>query len=174
MKLALLALIVISSNLCGEELELGFYPAIPDDQSLSSDVIFEIERNADRTLRYNREKKFDLGLAPREFTFLEIKSFLEAERHKNLIVVWFDKTVMWNEQEFIRERTDEVVRQMRGVGYTRVVILGGHSAGVYYVADTNLTTKMGEQDGAGQPATRTESKSEGSDKPQPKSEGRTR
>ena len=35
-------------------------------------------------------------------------------------------------------------------------------------------TKEGEQAGAGQPATRPESKSEGSDKPQPEAEGRSR
>jgi DNA-binding transcriptional regulator of glucitol operon len=34
--------------------------------------------------------------------------------------------------------------------------------------------KEAEQDGTGQPATRPESKSEGSDKPQPESEGRSR
>jgi hypothetical protein len=37
-----------------------------------------------------------------------------------------------------------------------------------------LQTKSGEQDGAEQPATRPESRSEGSDKPQPESEGRSR
>ena len=35
-------------------------------------------------------------------------------------------------------------------------------------------TEEGEQDGTGQPATRPESKSEGSDKPQPEAEGRSR
>jgi hypothetical protein len=37
-----------------------------------------------------------------------------------------------------------------------------------------LAVKQAEQAGAGQPATRPESKSEGGDKPQPKSEGRSR
>jgi hypothetical protein len=37
-----------------------------------------------------------------------------------------------------------------------------------------ITIKDGEQDGTGQPATRPESKSEGSDKPQPEAEGRPR
>jgi hypothetical protein len=40
--------------------------------------------------------------------------------------------------------------------------------------DSLKTTKTSEQDGTGQPATRPESKSEGSDKPQPEAEGRSR
>jgi hypothetical protein len=38
----------------------------------------------------------------------------------------------------------------------------------------SLNSKEAEQAGTGQPATRSESKSEGSDKPQPESEGRSR
>jgi hypothetical protein len=41
------------------------------------------------------------------------------------------------------------------------------------IRDYRMITKNVEQD-AGQPATRPESKSEGSDKPQPESEGRSR
>jgi len=41
------------------------------------------------------------------------------------------------------------------------------------VSDFAFTKDKSEQDGTGQPATRPESKSEGSDKPQPESEGRS-
>jgi hypothetical protein len=40
--------------------------------------------------------------------------------------------------------------------------------------DSRFKTPGGEQGGTGQPATRPESKSEGSDKPQPEAEGRSR
>jgi hypothetical protein len=43
-----------------------------------------------------------------------------------------------------------------------------------YLEAHKLHTKRAEQDGAGQPATRPESKSEGGDRPQPESEGRSR
>ncbi len=42
------------------------------------------------------------------------------------------------------------------------------------IARSVKISKEGEQSGTGQPATRTESKSEGSDKPQPEGEGRSR
>jgi hypothetical protein len=44
----------------------------------------------------------------------------------------------------------------------------------FVVTIDGSTIKLGEQDGTVQPATRPESKSEGSDKPQPESEGRSR
>jgi hypothetical protein len=43
-----------------------------------------------------------------------------------------------------------------------------------FAEDPTPEKTKAEQDGAGQPATRPESKSDGSDKPQPKSEGRSR
>jgi hypothetical protein len=44
----------------------------------------------------------------------------------------------------------------------------------YFLIERLQKTKKGEQDGSGQPATRSESKSEGTDKPQPEPEGRSR
>ena len=44
----------------------------------------------------------------------------------------------------------------------------------YRFEDQELPKTNGEQDGAGQPTTRPEPKTEGSDKPQPESEGRSR
>jgi hypothetical protein len=55
------------------------------------------------------------------------------------------ETVMWNEQDFINTRTAEVIKQMKEVGYKRVVILGAHSSGVHYVADTSLKQPRAEQ-----------------------------
>jgi hypothetical protein len=47
-------------------------------------------------------------------------------------------------------------------------------AGINHLLSHGFKITKGEQDGTGQPATRPESKSEGSDKPQPEAEGRSR
>jgi hypothetical protein len=182
MKLLTLTLLLFGSFAFGEELKLGFYPAHAEGDAPTADLIWKLEKSADREVWHDKAKNFDLGLgevtggarSPIDFKFEQIVGFLTDERHKDLIVVYFDKTVMWNEKEFISARADEVTKQMLGVGYKRVIILGAHAFGVHYVADTMLESKTAEQAGSGQPATRPESKSEGSEKPQPEAEGRSR
>jgi hypothetical protein len=182
MKYPILALLLIASHVFGDVLKLGFYPAFAEEGGPTAEAMWDLEKSADRVVWHDKAKNFDLGLgaitdgarSPIEFNFDQIKSFLEGEKHKDLIVVYFDKTVMWNEKEFVSERAREVSKQMLDVGYKRVIVLGAHSMGVHYVADTNLETKKAEQAGTGQPATRPESKSEGSDKPEPEAEGRSR
>lgn len=156
MKLATFVLLLIASNVNGSELHLGFYPAVPKNGQITAQVIFEIESKADRTIHYDRERNFDLGLEkisggirhPIKLSFPEIKFFLERERHKGLIVVWFDKTVMWNEEDFIAKRATEIINRMKEIGYNRVVVLGAHSAGVHYVADTSHNNQQAEQNDA--------------------------
>jgi hypothetical protein len=142
----------------GSELELGFYPALPESNEQSASLIFDIEKQADRTIWHDKEKNFDIGLGkvtdgsrnPIQLKFDEIKDFLSDERHKDLIVVWFDKSVMWNDKPFITKRATEVTKQMKEVGFKRVVILGAAGSGVHYVADTQLKANA-ELNAAGQP-----------------------
>jgi hypothetical protein len=51
---------------------------------------------------------------------------------------------------------------------------GAERGGKSTNSDDNSLKNEGQQDGTGQPATRSQSKSEGSDKPQPEAEGRSR
>jgi len=152
MKQALLAILLLSSGLSAGELKLGFYSVFSEDDRAAADAISEIEAKADRTIRCDRERNFDLGLgktvnggrSPMALKFDEIESFLKDEPHKNLIVVRFDKSVMWNEWDFVSKRTEEVFQQMTAVGYKRVVILGAHGSGVHYLADSLLKTESGK------------------------------
>jgi hypothetical protein len=74
------------------------------------------------------------------------------------------------EEVFGYERKGDILmmsfQRAAGVGLVRL----GSAADKAY----QRRTETAEQDGAGQPATRPESKSEDGDKPHPKSEGRSR
>jgi len=152
MKLAVFALLLISSGLRGEEFPLGFYSAFPDVGNRPAGVIFELESKADRTMNCGLDGDFDLGLgkvtdgsrSPLNLKFAEIKDFLESERHKDMVVVWFHKILMSGGDEAVARKAAEVTQQMQGVGYKRVVILGMAGAGVHYLADTSLKTKGAE------------------------------
>lgn len=151
MKSAILALWFVPLAAFGDKLPLGFSPVAAPDARPSAATILKIEAKANRVVWQSKEKKFDLGLgkvadgarSPIHLSFDEIEEFLKQEKPKGLIVVWFDKATMWNEQDFVRTRADEVVKPMTDVGYKRVVILGAHGAGVHYVADTDLTHLKG-------------------------------
>jgi len=108
--------------------------------------LFGLEQKADRVMWYNKSREFDLNLGPIEddarspvyLKFSQIEWFLQWEKHKGMVVVWFDKSVMWNEKNFIAQRAGEVTGQMKKVGYARVIILGAHSNGIHYVADSKF------------------------------------
>jgi hypothetical protein len=134
------------SDLYSSELQFGFYPLEAEEKELSAHVIFELEKKADRSIRQDEDGNFGLGkmsggvLDHIGFRFAEIENFLKNEKHKELVVVWFDPSVMVRENEFVRNRTAEVIDQMKNFGYERVVVLGVGNAppkGIHYLADTN-------------------------------------
>lgn len=146
MKIILLALFMSIPQLHGEELPLGYYSVMPEEGERGSAPIFAIRDRADREITYGNDKDYDLGLgkvtdgsrSPIYHTFGEIQRFLEQERHKEMVVVWFEKFMMSREDSVRSERVKEVINQMQQVGYKRVVILGMSASGVHYVADTEL------------------------------------
>lgn len=116
--------------------------------------IFELEARADRVIWVNKEMKFDVNIggvekakdgdivtrSPILFDFEKIEYFLKKERHKDLLFIWFDKTIMWNKDEIIADFVSKVETMIRPVGYKRVIILGAHGNGVYFLFDTALTS----------------------------------
>ena len=152
-KFACLAFLLIEARAVGDEPKLGFYPALTEDGQPADNVISSIEAKADRVVWWDIKERFDLGLggitdgvrSPIKLSYEEIREFLKDEKHKGLIVVRFDKSVMWNENEVILERAGKVVKQMTAVGYLRVVILGAHAVGVHYIADTDLEPREAER-----------------------------
>lgn len=146
MKIVLLALFLIIPQLHGDDLRLGYYSVMPEKGELGLAPIFALRDRADREIIYGNDKDYDLGLgkvtdgsrSPIYHSFGEIQRFLEQERHKEMVVVWFEKFLMTREESVRSERVKEVINQMQQVGYKRVVILGMSSTGVHYVADTEL------------------------------------
>lgn len=181
MKIIISALFLTLLSAFGAERQLGHYSLLPGDGELDATPIFEIRDKADREIWCGIDGDFDLGLGkvtdgsrtPMYLTFDVIRNFLAQERHKGLVVLWFEKFTMSSEDSILAERVKLVTKQMQEVGFRRVVILGASSSGVHYVADTELETKNAEQAGTGQPATRPVVQSDDGDKPQPESEGRS-
>lgn len=149
MKYPILAFLLFTSHAFGDELKPGFYPAAVDGDTPTAEAIWDLEKEADRVVWHDEDKIYDIALekvtdgtrSPTKLNSNQIKDFLAAEKHKVLIVVYFDKTVMRNEDEFVSARAREVTSLMLGIGYDRVVVLGAHSSGVHYIDDTNLYSK---------------------------------
>ncbi len=145
MKNALIHLILLC--LCAGSalgLELGFYPGFqPDGKSGGDKQVFALEKQANRVLW--QEKVKDGTRTPEEHKISGIQDLLRREKSKECVLVWFDKSIMWSEKEFVQTRAVEVTRQMRQIGYKRVIILGAHGSGVHYVADTALQTRSRKQ-----------------------------
>ena len=119
-------------------LEPGFYSVRKHEQDVKS--IFTLAEEAERVIDYSVDG-FDIGIGPvkdgvrhpKYFTLDDIIPFLESEKHKNLLVVWFDKTIMWGDQ--IEENINKLAPVFQKIGYRRIVFLGAHCCGIFYLKD---------------------------------------
>jgi hypothetical protein len=138
MKPVISVLLSIISSLNGEQLELGHYPAHTGDGKPNSEAVEQIVSTASKTIWYgdNQNYHIKLGREPNG-SFQIIRPILEGEPNKDFIVVYFNKSVLANGDEFTAKNAEEVTKQMKEVGYKRVVILGASTFGVHYIADTN-------------------------------------
>ncbi|MDP6044891.1 MAG: hypothetical protein QGG25_04720 [Phycisphaerae bacterium] len=110
------------------------------------DQVFELEKKADRVILCNDSREFDIGLGPKKdevvrpiyLKFDQIEQYLKREKHKDIVVVWFDKSVMQHKNDLVSQRAAEVTGLLKKVGYRRVIILGAHSQGVHYLSDSKL------------------------------------
>ncbi len=119
---------------------------MPDDkQIVRLELFIDAGKTIDRTTLFVIDPSNDLIA----------ETNLKATREKNE----FRYTVSLK-KSYLKMSTVHVVFKD---GQTKRLLLG-----------TTQLPKSGEQDGTGQPATRPELKSEGSDKPQPEAEGRSR
>ncbi|RYD30160.1 MAG: hypothetical protein EOP86_20445 [Verrucomicrobiaceae bacterium] len=149
----LLILLAFQAGCAHRRLEPGFYSTFSTDGKPTTDRVHKLQASADRVLSYDDGERFDLGLGgvvkgdgafpvmretPITFKFDQIGYFLQNERHKNLVVVEFGKSVMRNDEPVIRREVEKVTGWMRQAGYRRIVILGMHSSGTHCLADTSL------------------------------------
>jgi hypothetical protein len=148
----LITILVLSVSLpVAKAVDLGWHQS----GSKSFGEVFELEKRADRVLHLDKHMKFDLGIGRIEkaeggrldsrrstkFDFAEIEDFLKEERHKDLLVIWFDKTIMWNEEAVIADFTSKSESLLRPTGYKRIIILGAHGSGVHFVLDKSFDSK---------------------------------
>ncbi len=148
MKPLLFVILLNLSLSLAQAIDIGWHSG----ESKTSTEIFELEQSADRVLNLNQRMEFDLGIhriaqsgtgstrikRHRTFEFSEIEDFLKSERHKNLLIIWFDKTIMWNEKEIIADFVQKVRAMTDPIGYKRIIIPGAHSSGVHFVFDTAI------------------------------------
>ncbi|RPI73899.1 MAG: hypothetical protein EHM45_20045 [Desulfobacteraceae bacterium] len=67
------------------------------------------------------------------FSIEQIRHFLNSERHKDFIVIWFEKPIMWGGP--IQETIQRLEPEFRKMGYKRILFLGGHCCGVHVLKD---------------------------------------
>ncbi|MEP4079066.1 hypothetical protein [Haloferula sp.] len=141
---------------------------------------FDLESKADFVAWYSTDGKLDIGVGradkernihyPIRFALDELEGFFDDQRHKGLIVVTVAKHV-WADDE-LNEHLERLRDYFIARGYERIVIEQAYASGRGIHLE-HPKPKPAEQGGAGEPATRTESDSEGGDKPQPESKERS-
>lgn len=108
----------------------------------------ELQVLADRVLVCDKDKKFEIGIVAvgggyphlRKFEFFEIESFLQDEKHKDLILIQLDLSVMEMEKRESRKLMDQVVVQVEKVGYKRIIVFGSGGSRPYYYYDSKLVS----------------------------------
>ena len=149
MRTLLHTLFLIASIQNASALDLGFYP---DNESTrpGCQELLDLESRADRVIGCGKDLKLDIGVGPLVdtgldgefrkarrpilFEFAEVESFLKNERHKDLLVFRFDKSIMWNEREEIESYVTRIIDLAKRLKYKRVMVLGSHAFGMHYLA----------------------------------------
>lgn len=107
--------------------------------------VYNLMDEADRTIHYSGNKKYDIGLGPIRgntrypilLTLEELRPFLAKEKHRDFIVVYLEKFAMTDGYEY-ETIAAEQTKHMQDLGYERVVVLGASAMGIHYIADTQL------------------------------------
>jgi hypothetical protein len=121
----------------GEAFEPRFYSTYWNDP-LEPEV-FKTARQADRVLWCNNVDSIEVNYgetSPIYFTRDQVRYFLKHKQHRELLVIWFGKPIMWTGKQNVQKVLGEYKRFVADFGYKRVLILGAHFAGVYVVYDS--------------------------------------
>lgn len=97
---------------------------------------FELEARADFVIGFcPRDNRFDIGVGrvddegrhPERFAYAQLEHFFQSQKHRDLIVVIFNKNTCTNDE--IQSRVVELNRFFFQVGFKRVVIQQGYGSG---------------------------------------------
>jgi hypothetical protein len=106
--------------------------------------IFTTANHADRTIHCASIDAIDIGvgrmsgnaMSPIYFKRDEIHEFLKRETHKDLLVVWFWKSIMWKGPTNVQEVLSRIKGFVSDLEYKRVLVLGAHALGLFVVYDS--------------------------------------
>lgn len=139
-----IVLVIVMTFLCMTEsyaLDRGFYPRGSNPSK------FKELKECDRVLNVRELDEIDIGLHtdignPIFFKRVEILDFLKNERHKNLLVVRFEKYLTFRSSKGNNPELENFKLFLRETGYSRVVILGSHSVGFSVIDDLKYNPKV--------------------------------
>lgn len=140
----------LASVLSCQALEPRFYSAL-SDPSTEINAVFNNAATADRTISCNGLDEIDVGIGEERkagprfvtsrfqkyFRRSEVHHFLKSEKHKDLLVIWFEKPIMWQGADKVQSILLEFKNFVSDLGYKRVLILGCHAEGVFVVYDSS-------------------------------------
>ena len=106
--------------------------------------VSDLYNRADRSLGCESDFKLTMGIGrvvgnlahPIQFDFEDIKPFLMAERHKELLLITFELSIMGEEHDVVVGYVTKVNKMFKDFGYRRVVILSAAGHGNYILSDT--------------------------------------
>ncbi|MDB5343980.1 MAG: hypothetical protein JWP89_2357 [Schlesneria sp.] len=121
--------LVISSLLCGgppaEIWPPGFVGGLNDGKRLER-LFAEIE-TADFAVRVKDNDQLDINILKKTFTLDELQRFFKFQRHKEFIVICYDKNAP---DGSLKEFNNKLKDYFRDAGYKRILLTHGHSSGV--------------------------------------------
>jgi len=99
---------------------------------------------ADKTINCMGTDEIDVGIGevnqngrtPIYFKRTQVHEFLKEQKDKNLLVIWFLKSIMVKESPERNEILDKFKTFVGDMGYKRVLIVGAAASGIYVVYDT--------------------------------------
>jgi len=125
---------------CAEVLQPGFYSAF--DGSKKATQVWEIEREADHSIRYHMDSTLGIGIGEvrdgvhyaKSFSLAELGHYFQHCKHKNFVSLTFDKAAP--EKKTIDEAIKELEEFFFSRGFERVLFLGARGSGVMVHKDS--------------------------------------
>lgn len=156
-RLLALLVVLLCAFPCNTEAGGGLKEIIDSkDGDVAMKHLSELEVLADRILVCDKDKKFKIGIVAvgggyphlRLFEFCEIEPFLQDEKHKDLILIKLDLSVMEMEKRESRKLMDQVIDQVEKVGYKRIIVFGSGGSRPYYYYDSQLVPPKAKRGGS--------------------------
>lgn len=129
----------------GWSIEPGFYEG---EQNRTG--IMQTWKQADRTIQCKAVDQIDLGILSHPkgysmyFTPNQVKRFLQAEKHKDLLVVLLQQSIMAADEKNGQKALTKLEPFLDTLGYKRVLVLGAHAFGTFVVLDKKYTVQTAQ------------------------------